>query len=200
MLRLRVTYLMQENPCLALCPITAFLQMAFADGAFEAENLTPAKFFELQVPPGAPSLPVTFKPSILETPLFRDDDGDVLKYDAMRQHLIRLGEAAGFEHALKPYCFRRGVANAIHGMRTPSKLGCRSARLTQAFVGNTTTELQNQALRHRNIRTFEKYCQKPAAAARHPKHLLGDPGENQTAQARFRHGSHAGPSTTDDDQ
>jgi hypothetical protein len=40
----------------------AFLQMAFADGAFEVEKLTPAKFFQLQVLRWAPSLQVTFKP------------------------------------------------------------------------------------------------------------------------------------------
>ena len=95
----------------------AFLQMAFADGAFEAKDLTPAGFFDLQVPPGAPCLPVTFKPSILETPLFRDDNGDVLRYEAMRVLLARLGDATGFEHGLRPYDFRRGVANAIHGER-----------------------------------------------------------------------------------
>lgn len=94
------------------------MQMAFADKAFTREDLTPAKFWEMEMPPGARSQLVTFRRSILETPLFRDDNGDVLKYDVMREHLARLGEATGFEAPLTPYCIRRGVANALNGKRT----------------------------------------------------------------------------------
>jgi Protein of unknown function (DUF3435) len=93
---------------------------ALADDAFAAQDppiTTPAQFYQLQVLPGMGSLPLTFKTSMEETPFFRDDEGNVLKYGAIRNSLIRLGNATGFDQILKPYCLRRGVANAIHGKR-----------------------------------------------------------------------------------
>lgn len=113
---LRVTYLLHASPFLALCPLMSFFTMAFADKAFLVEELSsPALLPSLKVLPGQNSLTLVFKPIILDTSIFRDREGNALKYPAMRTLLLRLRFAAGYRYNLTTYCLRRGFANAIHG-------------------------------------------------------------------------------------
>ncbi|KAH6714804.1 hypothetical protein BKA61DRAFT_674126 [Leptodontidium sp. MPI-SDFR-AT-0119] len=63
--------------------------------------------------------PLTWKPEMLMTPIFRRADGVVtsptlaLTYSQFRDCLNRLGLAAGFLEKLTSYCFRRGTANVV---------------------------------------------------------------------------------------
>src|SRR5271155_1484734 len=100
----RNTFLFHSNPCLALCPITSFLTMAFADSAFEAPDLTtPERLYNLQVERGLRQRRVTWKESILDTPLFRDSDGRALRYSMLAYQLRTLGEATCFKEVLTSY-------------------------------------------------------------------------------------------------
>lgn len=91
--------------------------MALADNAFEAPDLnTPERLYSLRVEPGLRCRPVTFKPSILDTPLFRNDTGDALPYATLRNQILELGDAARFKEVLMLYAIRRGVANAINSL------------------------------------------------------------------------------------
>src|SRR5580698_9628150 len=57
------TFLFHSHPCLAIFPIMSFLTMAFADGAFEAPDLTtPERLYNLRVEPGLRQRRVTWKP------------------------------------------------------------------------------------------------------------------------------------------
>ena len=74
-----MTYLLHSNPYLALCPIMSFSALAFADNAFAVvEPFSPAQLFQLKVPTDKAYLPIAFKPSALEKPLFRDASGEAL--------------------------------------------------------------------------------------------------------------------------
>jgi hypothetical protein len=66
--------------------------MALADNTFKAPDLnTPERLYSLRVEPGLRYRPVTFKPSILGTPLFRNDAGDTLLYSSLRRQTIVTG-------------------------------------------------------------------------------------------------------------
>jgi len=91
--------------------------MALADNAFEALDLnTPERLYSLRVEPGLRCRPVTFKPSILGAPLFRNDAGDTLSYSSLRKQAVDLGSVLCFREVLTTYGLRRGVTNAINGM------------------------------------------------------------------------------------
>ncbi|KAH6704199.1 hypothetical protein BKA61DRAFT_560113 [Leptodontidium sp. MPI-SDFR-AT-0119] len=69
------------------CPITHLLSLAIADGAFEAPSLTTAeRVFEHKVWGSVVCTPLTWKPEMLKTPIFRRADGGYLS-DA-RAHLL----------------------------------------------------------------------------------------------------------------
>jgi hypothetical protein len=94
----------------------SFLTMAFADSAFEAPDLTtPERLYNLQVERGLRQRRVTWKESILDTPLFRDSEGRALRYSTLAYQLRTLGEATCFKEVLTSYCLRRGTANSING-------------------------------------------------------------------------------------
>src|SRR2546423_12119355 len=95
------TFLFHSHPCLALCPIMSFLTMAFADGAFEAPDLTtPERLYNLQVEPGLRQRRVTWKETFLDIPIFRDIEGQVLRYAALAYQTRKLGKATGFKQVL----------------------------------------------------------------------------------------------------
>ncbi|KAL5315971.1 hypothetical protein ACEPPN_016845 [Leptodophora sp. 'Broadleaf-Isolate-01'] len=102
------------------CPITHLVSLAVADGAFEAPSLTTAeRVFEHKVWGPVVCTPLTWKPEMLKTPIFRRADGVVtsstlaLTYSQFRDCLNRLGLAAGFLEKLTSYCFLRGTANVV---------------------------------------------------------------------------------------
>lgn len=49
---------------------------------------------------GLPCRPFTFKPSVLNTPLVRNELGNTLPYSPLPTHIVELGEALGFREIL----------------------------------------------------------------------------------------------------
>ncbi|KAH6696617.1 hypothetical protein BKA61DRAFT_622814 [Leptodontidium sp. MPI-SDFR-AT-0119] len=102
------------------CPITHLASLAIADEAFEAPSLTTAeRVFEHKVWGPIACTPLTWKPEMLKTLIFRRADGVVtsptlaLTYSQFRDCLNHLGLAAGFLEKLTSYCFRRRTANVV---------------------------------------------------------------------------------------
>ena len=112
---------MHEDYQLAYCPIARITALAFADDAFENARLTPELLHKLRVPSRLHCLPLRFKKSMLNTPIFRSTVQTVSGVDThpIRPMLYRtandalkwLGELAGYRYAIHSYCFRRWVAN-----------------------------------------------------------------------------------------
>jgi hypothetical protein len=66
---------------LAYCPISQIISFAFRDGAFVNTDLTPELIWRLRVPKRSSSLPLRWKPDVLNTPLLRRyDDGLVMSF------------------------------------------------------------------------------------------------------------------------
>jgi hypothetical protein len=124
---LRTTYIFHErDDNLALCPVSHFLALAFADDAFDASEIrSPEDVYRIPVPSYRNSYQIKWKSQILDVPIFRRTDRHqfgvfissdrALQYDAFNQLCQRLGRHAGLEDPFTPYCIRRGVANAIDG-------------------------------------------------------------------------------------
>jgi Protein of unknown function (DUF3435) len=62
---------MHEDYQLAYCPLAYITSLAFADDAFENTRLTPELLHKLRVPGRLHVLPLRFKKSMLNTPIFR---------------------------------------------------------------------------------------------------------------------------------
>jgi hypothetical protein len=112
----RVVYILHATPCLAMCPVMSFVRMALEDDAFADNIKTPEDFFATsKIPSNRSVLHVRWKDSVLDTPIFRSDDGEKWTYQALRKCLVRLGNATGYSDVMTTYCLRRGFGNAIHG-------------------------------------------------------------------------------------
>jgi hypothetical protein len=96
------------------------------DGAFANTDLTPELIWRLRVPRGSPSLPLRWKPELLNVPPLRrlertpygyGLDGSLpMTYDSSRQALNELGRDARFEDDIGHYNFRRWTANEVNSM------------------------------------------------------------------------------------
>ena len=117
----------ERDDTLAFCPILQFLALAIDDNAFEAPELkSPEHIYRIKVSRPRNSLHLRWKESILDTPVFRRSvhsaDGIrtssnmALPYDTLNAYMKRSGRSAGFYEDFKPYCIRRGTANAVDGM------------------------------------------------------------------------------------
>jgi hypothetical protein len=112
---------MHEDYQLAYCPMAHITSLAFADDAFENTRLTPELLHKLRVPGRLHVLPLRFKKSMLNTPIFRGTVQTVsgvhthptrpMLYHTANDALKRLGEIAGYRYPIHYYCFRRWVAN-----------------------------------------------------------------------------------------
>lgn len=112
---------MHEDYQLAYCPIAHITGLAFADDAFESARLTPELLHRLRVPNRLHVLPLRFKKSMQNIPIFRGTvrtESGVsthptrpMSYRAANNALKRLGEIAGYRYPIHYYCFRRWVAN-----------------------------------------------------------------------------------------
>jgi hypothetical protein len=75
----------------------------------------------MRVPANLTTLPLRIKESMKHVPIFRSylskqiSPSKGLTYDALQSELGEIGKRFGFEEPLKPYNFRRGLANALHG-------------------------------------------------------------------------------------
>jgi hypothetical protein len=112
---------MHEDSQLAYCPITHILALAFVDDAFDSPQLTPEFVCQLKVPKRLHSLPLRWKKSKLNVPLFRQPVQTEygtrihptlpMKYDTSNSSIKSLGEAVGYRYPVQHYCFRRWTAN-----------------------------------------------------------------------------------------
>jgi hypothetical protein len=136
----------------------SFVTQAFDDEAFKSRYLrTPEQFWTLKIPSHKQTLQLQWKDSILDTPIFRNNDNITMRYDELREPLVRLGTATGYPEVLTTYYTRRGFINAIHGKVT-------SAEHTQA-MNHSTTVFERHSLAGR--------CQRRA------KHFLGLPTQEK---------------------
>ncbi|KUL84888.1 hypothetical protein ZTR_08246 [Talaromyces verruculosus] len=106
---------------LAYCPILQIITYAFRDKAFANTMLTPETIWRLRVPGHLSSLPLQWKPEVLDTPLLRHvqhteyglelDKSLPMAYASSREALRELGRDAKFEDDLGHYNYRRWTAN-----------------------------------------------------------------------------------------
>ncbi|KAH7012294.1 FluG domain-containing protein [Microdochium trichocladiopsis] len=104
------------------CLINTVIVAALRDGAFAAKGLTTAaSIYNLQIPKRMQCLPLRWKEEWLKRPIFRmcgtsDPISEPpMTYDWLSSDLKRQSLEAGFEHAITPRAFRRGVSDAING-------------------------------------------------------------------------------------
>lgn len=110
---------------LAYCPIAQIVSFAFRDSAFE-NNLTPDLIWRLRVPKRSGSLPLRWKPEVLDIPLLRRLERTPygyelhktlpMTYNSSRQALRELGRDAKFEDDIGHYNYRRWAANEVNSM------------------------------------------------------------------------------------
>jgi Protein of unknown function (DUF3435) len=114
---------------LAFCPILHVLGLAFTDDAFASEWINcPEDLQTFRVPSHLQSLPLHWKESMLEIPVFRcavSKGGQVitsptkaLQYATIANQNLRLGKSTGFKDPFRFYCLRKGAANAINSQYT----------------------------------------------------------------------------------
>jgi Protein of unknown function (DUF3435). len=111
---------------LAYCPIAQIISLAFRDNAFLNSELTPELIWWLRVRKGSSSLPIRWKPEVLNMPLLRRLDRTPygyelhkslpMTYDLNRQALRELGRDVRFEDDIGHYNYRRWTANEINRM------------------------------------------------------------------------------------
>lgn len=109
---------------LAYCPIAQIISFAFRDGAFVNTELTPELIWRLRVPKHSSSLPLRWKPEVLNTPILRRFERTPygyelhkslsMTYESSRQALKELGRDAKFEDDIGHYNFRRWTANEVN--------------------------------------------------------------------------------------
>ena len=107
---------MHEDAQLAYCPIAHILALAFTDDAFENTNLMLELVCQLKVPKRLHSLPIRWKKSKLDVPLFRHTIQTEygmrthptlpMKYDTSNSSIKQLGEATGYQYPIQHYCFQ----------------------------------------------------------------------------------------------
>ena len=94
---------------------SATTALAFADDAFENARLTPELLHKLRVPSRLHCLPLRFKKSMLNTPIFRSTVQTVsgvdthptrpMLYRTSNDDLKWLGELTGYRYTIHSYCF-----------------------------------------------------------------------------------------------
>lgn len=101
--------------------MTHFLGLAFADDAF-LDLRKPSELERLRIPSHKHSLPLEFKDSKKNMPLFRAIEKDdsisnyrAMTYNELARELALLGIRTGFLGLLRAYNLRRGTANSVDG-------------------------------------------------------------------------------------
>lgn len=101
-----------ENPC--ICPIIPFLALTYKHSAL---SIDPRHLFP-ETLSNESSTHIPFNEAVLNTPFFRSEGAEqtAWSHNASSNMLKRLGERAGYQCVLTPYCFRRGTANLLSSM------------------------------------------------------------------------------------
>jgi hypothetical protein len=110
----------EDRKCRGRCLVTHFLGLTFADDAF-LDLRKPSDLEYLRVPSHKHSVPLEFKDSKKNIPLFRSfkRDGSIsnyraITYDELARELALLGIRTGFLGVLRAYNLRRGTANSVN--------------------------------------------------------------------------------------
>ena len=124
MLTTRTKFFMHSNYQLAYCLITQIISFAFHNRAFVNTELTPKLIWQLQVPKHQSSLPLQWKPEVLNMPLLRCfvctlygyelHDSLAMTYKSSQQALKELGQDARFEDEIRHYNFCCWTANEVN--------------------------------------------------------------------------------------
>ncbi|KAF1941090.1 hypothetical protein EJ02DRAFT_378356, partial [Clathrospora elynae] len=119
-----VSFLTEEPSIRSACPVSYFLALALADGAFSKGN-TLEELTAMKIQPGSLSYRFKFRPEVLGKPILRSicsdgslSDSRVVTYSAFNNTLKGLGQRAGYEENLSAYCFRRAFARTIRKTAT----------------------------------------------------------------------------------
>lgn len=114
----RTKFFMHSDYQLAYCPITQIISFAFRDGAFFYTDLTPELIWRLRVPKRSSSLPLRWKPEVLNMPLLRRFERTTcgyelhaslpMTYESSRRTLKELGRDARFKTILDITTFAVG--------------------------------------------------------------------------------------------
>lgn len=71
----------------------------------------------------------------MDTPIFRNNDCTALRYDQLRELLVRLGKATSYPEVLRTYCTTRGFINATQGKVLSAHQSQAINHTTQIFEG-----------------------------------------------------------------
>ncbi|KAF5015788.1 hypothetical protein F66182_12752, partial [Fusarium sp. NRRL 66182] len=159
-------------PCeLAYCPILQIISYAFRDKAFANTTLTPELIWQLQVPDYRTSLPLYWKPEVLDTPLLRHVHSTEyglelhqslpMAYTSSREALRELGRDAKFEDDIGHYNYRRWTANEVNRHFTSQE--------RQRVLGQSGDEVYQ---RHYQSHFFQGDLQNVVLLRPPQKHLL----------------------------
>lgn len=147
----------ERDDNLAFCPILHILALGFANDAFKSEWIRhPEDISTLEVPLYLEGVPLEWKPSKLEIPLFRGNirlengiitsDTNPLQYRTIAEQTLRLGRSAGFREPFRFYNLRRGCGNALNSQSCYTILPLHM--LTTIDVESATAAERNQAMGH----------------------------------------------------
>ncbi|KAJ5778330.1 hypothetical protein N7520_001576 [Penicillium odoratum] len=156
-------FFMHGDYQLAYCPIAQIVSFAFRDGAFVNTELTPELIWRLRVPKHTSSLPLRWKPEVLNTPILRRfertpygyelHESLSMTYESSRQALKELGRDAKFEDDIGHYNFRRWTANEVN------QSFVLPIDVDEQLLGNFTSQERQRVLGQSGDAVFEKHYQ-----------------------------------------
>ena len=102
----------RENP--HICPILPLFALACE---YSALSIDPRHLFPEMLSNNS-STHIPFNEAVLDTPFFRSEGAEptAWSHNDFSNMLKRLGERAGYQCVLSPYCFRHGTANLLSSM------------------------------------------------------------------------------------
>lgn len=116
---------MHENEDLVFCPVSQFLALAFADGAFDA-GFSISNLDKVRVSHHSRCQIFPWREEMLDIPIFSEHDQAMeghetlptrpWSYESFQRSLSDLGRMAGFKHAVTAYALRREAGNIINRM------------------------------------------------------------------------------------
>jgi hypothetical protein len=107
------------------CPVRWFLGLAVADDVFETHTCL-ADFDDRWIQQGTNSRRIRIKEDKKDIPILRKLIGtkisptEIMGATSIACYLRDIGRRCGYQDDLTSYAFRRGFANGVEGMRTPS--------------------------------------------------------------------------------
>ena len=121
----RVTFVFYEHECLMFCAVLHMLSLAFADDAFNSDDIRSVQdIYSHIVPDFKESILLRWKDEWMPRPIFRraccmpgglvTSSVKALPYRSYASQMSALGSGAGFRAGLTAYGFRRGASQVIN--------------------------------------------------------------------------------------